>query len=181
MAAILRGRSAVGIDPHAGVAGAAAGAGQAEVGERVDESCSTRAHVGDGVGHAAAPLAGHGEDRVADELAGPVVGDVAAPVGRAPARRRPTPAATSTLAEVGPDAERVDVRVLEQQQLVVARRSVEQAVLERVRVAVAAPCPATGRAAVAPWRPPRSPAHASSASQSRVSMISLTSRMNAAA
>ena len=83
-----------------------------------------RAHVGDGVGHAAAPLAGHGEDRVADELAGPVVGDVAAPVGAhqlGADRRR---VGTSTLAEVGPGAERVDVRVLEQQQVVVgARRS----------------------------------------------------------
>ena len=42
MAAILRGRSAVGVDPHARVAGEAAGAGQAEVGERVDEQLLDR-------------------------------------------------------------------------------------------------------------------------------------------
>ena len=62
---------------------------------------------------------------------------------------------------VAADAERVDVRMLEQQQVVVAAR-LEQRVLE-------VECLAVGHAA----QPPHSQGH-SSASQSRVSMISLT-------
>ena len=66
----------------------------------------------------AAALAGHGEDRVADELPGTVVGDVAAAVGAhelgADVGRR-----HEHVAEVGAHAERVHVRVLEQQQVVV--------------------------------------------------------------
>ena len=54
---------------------------QPEVGQRVDHQLLDRAHVGDGVGHAAPALARHRQDRVADELAGAVVGDVAAAVG----------------------------------------------------------------------------------------------------
>ena len=61
---------------------------------------------------------GSDEDRVADELAGAVVGDVAAAVGLhqlgADLGRR-----HEQVAQVGPHAERVDVRVLEQQQVVV--------------------------------------------------------------
>ena len=69
------------VDPHARVAVEPGRTGEPEVGQRVDQHLLDRAHVGDGVGHAAAPLAGHRQDRVADELARPVVGDVAAAVG----------------------------------------------------------------------------------------------------
>ena len=55
MAAILRGSVAVGLDPHARVAVEPAGAGQPEVGQRVDEQLLDRADVGDGVGHAGRP------------------------------------------------------------------------------------------------------------------------------
>ena len=71
-----------GLDPHAREPGQPADVARAQVGRaRRCTSCSTEQHVGDGVGHAAAPLAGHGEDRVADELARAVVGDVATAVG----------------------------------------------------------------------------------------------------
>ena len=55
------------------------------------------------------------EDRVADQLAGPVVGHLSAATdAHAPAR--PPPAAAPRKRGIGPAAERVDGRVLEQQQ-----------------------------------------------------------------
>ena len=52
-----------------------------------------------------------------------MVRDVAAAVGAARARRRPTPGGTSTCVGSALEPERVDVRVLEQQQVVVGRRA----------------------------------------------------------
>ncbi len=78
MAAILRGRSPVGVDPHARVLAGARQPGQAEVGQRVDDQLL------EAVARAPGPTpacVGHREDRVADELARAVVGDVAAAVG----------------------------------------------------------------------------------------------------
>ena len=77
----LAGRVGVGADPHAGVAGEAVGA-EAEVGERVDQQVlDRRARRRRCRACRRRPAAGQREDRVADELAGAVVGHVAAPVG----------------------------------------------------------------------------------------------------
>ena len=97
-------------------------------------SCSTIRDVGHGVGHAPAALAGNGEDRIADQLSGAVVGDVAAPVGPhqlGPDRRR----VDEDVGHVGPGAERVDVGVLEQQEPVVGT-ALEQGVLQVERLPV---------------------------------------------
>ncbi len=75
------------------------------------------------------------------------------------------------MTEITPRPERVDVGMLEQQQPVVASL-LEQGLLQRVRVAVAHPTQPAG--------PEGAPAQ-SSASQSRVSIASLTARRNAAA
>ena len=105
-------------DPHAGEPVLAVRV-DAEAGERVDQRGFEPADVRDDVGRAVAPLRQR-DDRVADELAGPVVRDVAAAVGvhelRADARRR-----HEHVRGIGARAERVDVRVLEQQQVVVGR------------------------------------------------------------
>ena len=63
---------AVGVDPHARVLGEPSGA-DAEGGQRVDDELLDVADVPGGT-----ELVGDGEDRVADELARTVVGDVAA-------------------------------------------------------------------------------------------------------
>ena len=88
--------------------------------ERVDDELLDRAHVGGGVGEPAAALPGQRQDRVADQLAGPVVGDVAAPVGPHQLGADRRPAARSRWPRSAADPERVHVRVLEQQQVVVA-------------------------------------------------------------
>ena len=56
IAAILRGWLALGVDPDAGVLAQPAAAGQAEVGQRVDQHLLDRPHVGDGVGQPAEPV-----------------------------------------------------------------------------------------------------------------------------
>ena len=81
------------------------------------------------------------EDRIADELAGPVVGDVAAAVGLHELGADRLGVDQHVLG-LGPHAERVDVRVLEQQQ-VVARSARAEGALQSVGVPVAdAPEPA---------------------------------------
>ena len=118
---------AVGVDPDARVLAQPAGPGQADVGQRVDEELFDRAHVGDGVGQPvlpAAPLGRKRHDRVADELARPVVGDVATPVG-AHQVGPDVGGWHEDVAHVGPHAQRVDVRVLEQQQVIVGRAGVK--------------------------------------------------------
>ena len=103
------------LDPHARIPVEASGAAHAEIGERVDQQLLDGAHVRDRVGHAAAALPRHGEDRIADELAGAVIRDVATSIGAhelgAHVRGR-----HEHVAHVGAHAERVDVRMLEQQQ-----------------------------------------------------------------
>ena len=95
-----------------------------------------------------------------------MVGDVAAPVGLdqlGPDVGGPD----EQVGQVGPDTEGEDVRVLEQQQVVLV--APEQTVLERVGVLVAD-------------RPePPDPERQSSISQSRVSMISRSRARKAAA
>jgi hypothetical protein len=110
------------VDPHAGEAVEPAGPRQPEVGQRVDDDLLDGMHVGR---HRPRPH-GHVDDRVPDQLAGPVVGDVAAPVGLdqvGPDRRR----RHEHVGQVGPHAERVDVRVLEQQQPLVVPGPMEGA------------------------------------------------------
>jgi hypothetical protein len=139
-----------------------------EVAERVDDELLDGPDEGDGVGHAAAPPPRHREDRVADQLAGPVVGDVAAPVG--PDEVRPHGRGLDQhVGGVGPHPERVDVRVLEQEQVVVGPGP--QARLEGERVGVGDP----------PQPADPQPGQAISAAQSRVSRISLTLARKAAA
>src|SRR5690606_37118206 len=74
-------RGAVGLDPDARVVVEAADVGQAELDDRVDHQLLHGADVGNRVSHPPAPLPGHGEDRVPDQLTGAVVGDVAAAIG----------------------------------------------------------------------------------------------------
>ena len=83
------------------------------VGQRVDQQLLDRADIRDGVGHPAPPLPGHGEDRIADELAGPVVSDVAAAVGLYQLRTDIC-RGHEDVGRIRPHTERVDVRVLEQ-------------------------------------------------------------------
>ncbi len=129
------GRDLAVLDPHARVAVESGRTGEPEVRERVDQQLLDRAHIGDGVGHAAAPLAGHREDRIADELTRPVVGDVAAAVGT-DQLRTDSFGSDEHVGGIGPHAQREDVGMLEQQQMVVGRM-LEQRVLQRERIAVA--------------------------------------------
>ncbi len=81
------------------------------------------------MGRARGQVVGHGHDRVRHELAGPVVGHVAAAVGAL--ERGPDGARVDEhVALVGVRAERVDVRVLEEQEVVVGGLT-GQGVLQR--------------------------------------------------
>ena len=161
------------IDPHAGVALHPARV-EPQAGQHVDEHLLQPPDVGGGVGHPAAPLAGDGEDRVADELARPVVGDLAAPVGL----HHLGPEGLNVgqqVAPAAPAAQGHHVGVLQQQQMVVAGAAV-QPPLQGQGVAVGdPPQPADAQGRVRPG------GQRTSASQSRVSMISLTRCRKAAA
>ena len=104
----------VGVDPDAGVLVHAAGAGQPEVGQRVDHHPLQAMHVPG----ARRGVVGHGDDRVGHQLARPVVGDVAPAVG-ALERRTDERRVDQHVALVGMGPERVGVRVLEEQEVVV--------------------------------------------------------------
>ena len=106
------------------------------------------------------PPLGQRHDRVAHELARAVVGHVAAPVGRlevgAHVGRR-----HQQVRRIGLAPQRVDVGMLEEQQIVAGRARMESA-LEGEGLPVGDPAQPAG---------PQRGSHASSASQSRVSMI----------
>ena len=145
----------------------------AEIGERVDEHPLERAHVRDDVARALAPLRQR-DDRVADELTRAVVRDVAAAVGvheiGADRRRR-----HEHVRRVGACAERVDVGVLEQEQVVITGSLVErplECVGIRVRDAAEPSCPE---------RHPRGRGQSSSDAQSWCSIRSRIAPRNAAA
>ncbi len=139
----------------------------AELGERVDDDVLERAHVGDHVTLAVAPLRER-HDRVADQLPRAVVRDVTAAIRahqlRAHARRR-----YEHVLGIRARAQRVDVRMLEQQQVVVGRALVQRA-LQPVALGVGHPTEPAG---------PQH--HSSSASQSRCSSTSFIAPRNAAA
>ena len=87
------------------------------------------------------------EDRVADQLAGAVVGDVAAPVGVHELGADGLGVDEDVLG-LGPHAERVHVRVLEQEQVLARVRALDKRLLQHVRVPVAdAPEPADAQLA----------------------------------
>src|SRR5690606_36535738 len=115
----LAGRGRVRVDPDPRVAVVAAGAGQPERGEHLDEDLLEGRHVRRGVGRTAGrALRREGDDRVRDQLPGAVVGDVAAAVDL-----DQVDAVLGRVAEhvraVRVAAEGVGGRVLEQQQPVV--------------------------------------------------------------
>ena len=140
MAQILRGFGPVGVDPHARVLGEPAGV-DAEGGERVDDDLLDVADVAGGV-----ELVGDGEDRIADELAGPVVRDVAAAADGDELGADVGGFAAQVVVEVRARPVREHVRVLEQQQMLLVRPR-EQRLLDRQRLAVGHASPATEPAA----------------------------------
>jgi hypothetical protein len=159
----------LGVDPHAGEPRLGVGF-DPEIGQRADEHGLELAHVGHDIAETVAPR-GKRDDRIADELARAVIGDVAAAVGVHELRTHGVGRDEHVLA-VGARPERVDVRVLEQEQVVVAGLAMQRA-LEVVRLRVGHP------AQLAHPQPVR--AQSSSASQSRVSRSVRTAFRNAAA
>jgi hypothetical protein len=154
------------IDPHAGHAFHSPAPGEPEVGEYVDDELFDRVDVG----RDRAGAARYVPDDVADELSGPVVGDIAAPVGpvhRGPDSRR---IVDEHVFRSGPHAERVHRWVLEEEQVVVAAAVGVEAPLKSEPVFVAD--------AAQPTNPLSG--H-TSADQSRVSRMVRTRSMNAAA
>jgi hypothetical protein len=141
-----------------------------ETRQRRDDDRLQPADVGQDISLPVAP-ARQREDRVADELPGAVVRDVAAAVGPHELGSDGS-GRDEDVAEIGTRTERVHVGMLEQQQVVVGAALVEPA-LERVGVAI--------RDAPEPTCLQGGPTHVSSASQSRVSRISFIRRRNAAA
>ena len=83
-------------DPDAGIARLALGR-DSEIGERVDEHAFECTHVRHDVAQSVTPV-GQRDDRVPDQLPGPVIGDVAAAIGDARGRRPPVAGGTNTCA-----------------------------------------------------------------------------------
>jgi hypothetical protein len=119
----------VDVDPHARVLPQPAG-GQPECGDGVDHELFDVADVLGGTETVA-----HVHDRIADELAGAVVRDVAAPPDPDEVRADGRRVAVQVVGEVGPRPVREDVRVLEQEEVLLAT-TVEQGLLHRQRLAV---------------------------------------------
>ena len=136
----------------------------------------------------------HGQDGVADHLAGAVVGDVAAPVDPEQLRTHTGRVDQHVLGPCA-DARRVDVRVLEQQEPVVSRLARRpKSTLKGVSVPVGNPCaePAQAQRAAgrkqlaraqrrAAWRTKARGLAQISVAQSRVWRMSRTLAMKAAA
>ena len=130
----LAGIIGLGVDPHAGIVAQATDVGETEVPEGIDDELLDRADIRDGVGHAASALARHPQHWIADELARPVIGDITAAV-RDHELCADLGRFDQDIGAIGANAERVHVRVFEQQQ-VVGRRSREESVLQLQRVVV---------------------------------------------
>ncbi len=146
-----------GVDPHPGIFGETAGA-DAERGEGVDDHLLDVADVAGGI-----ELVGDGEDRIADELARTVIGDVATAAHRDQLGADVGGLAPQVVGEVRPRSVGEHVRVLEEQQVLFGAAA-EERLLHRQGLAV-------GHAPQPP-NPQRS--RHSSVDQSLVSRISLT-------
>ena len=157
----LAGGRARRVDPHPGVVGEPARPGQPELGERVDQQVLDRPHVLErtlGVGER--------DDRVPDELTGPVIRDVTAALDGdevGPDRGRVAPQVGG---EIGVGAVGEDVVVLEQQQVLFGA-VVEQRLLHGQCFAIGHPPQPSD-----PQQGARR--HQNSEDQSRVSSSSLT-------
>ncbi len=124
------GGRAAGIDPDARVLLDRRRSGQADVGQGLDHDLLQPVHVR----RSRRRVVGYGHDRVGDQLARPVVGDVAAAVG--PREHGPDAGGfDQDMAHVGVRAEGVGGRVLQHQQVVVVRLT-RQGVLEHVGLVV---------------------------------------------
>ena len=129
----LAGTVSLGIQPHARVAAEAAGAGQAQIAQDVNDELLDAVNVA-GRGVAAH---GHRQDRVADELARSVIGDIAAPVAGYQLGADRGRVHEDVLGP-RPHAEGVDVGMLQEEQPVIQPRG-PQAALEGQAVLVAHP------------------------------------------
>ena len=136
----LAGPVPLGFHPHPRVPVQATHVGQAQVAAHRHHDLLHGPDVGRGVGHPATPLSRKVEQRVADQLAGSVIGDVAAPVGLhhlgTDLGRR-----SQQVIQAGPQPERVDGVVLQQKQVVLgrSRRPGVDPLLEGQGIAVADP------------------------------------------
>ena len=91
-----------------------------EIGEHIDQHLFDPVDVGGRVGHAATPLPGHGENRVAHELTRTVIGDVSAPV-RVDDRSAHRLDIDKQVVSRRAPTQRHDMVVLEQEQVVLGR------------------------------------------------------------
>ena len=130
MAQILRGSGPCGVEPHTGELVEPTGVGQPQFGERVDDQTLDVADV-----RRRPETVVDVDDRVADELAGTVVGDVAAALHRDEFRADRRRLAAQVGRQVGPAAVGEHVRMFEQQQMLSAA-VLEQGRLDRERLAV---------------------------------------------
>ncbi len=162
----------VDVEPDPGEPLEPTGVRQPEFGQRVDDQTFDVAHVR----RCAEPVVDV-DDRVADQLAGAVIGDVATALDRDQFGADRCRLAAQVGGQVGPLAVGEHVRVLEQQQVLAARR-VRTAPSGPPAPRGRAPGPTTGRAA---GRSRRSAERQSSVDQSLVSRISLTRARNRAA
>ena len=142
----------------------------AEGGERVDDDLLDVADVAGGV-----ELVGDAEDRIADELTGSVVGDVAAAADRDELGADVGGLAPQVVVEVRPRPVGEHVGMLEEQQ-VLLDAAAEQGLLDRQRLAVGhRPQPANPQRTCHGFTVPAEPlSRQSSVDQSFVSRISLT-------
>ena len=130
----LAGMIGLGLDPHARKVAQTPDLAEPEIAEDVDHDLLDRANVRNRVGHATTALARHPQHRITDELTGSVVGHISAAVGHHELRAH-LRGIDQHVASIGAGTQRVDVRMLEQQQMI-GRRPREQAVLQRQRVVV---------------------------------------------
>ena len=132
---------ALGVDPDPRVVVEPAGVRQTELGEGVDDQLLDRAHVGDGVGESARALAVLGrqaQDRIPDQLPRAVVGDVAASVDCHQLGADGGRFDEHVGVQVGAWTVGEDVRVLQQQQVLLVPVG-EQRLLDAQRLPVGHP------------------------------------------
>ncbi len=116
--------------PHPGVLAEATDIGETELVQRCDHQSLQRAHVVAGT-----QRVGHVDDRVADELARPVIRDIATALHRHELGADRSGIDLHIRVQMGARAVREHVRVLEQQQMIV-RPVREHRMLQRQRLAI---------------------------------------------